>query len=71
MVRRVVKVMTPLPNFSAASAMQRCCAAVILPFTVIILPEKLSVPLLERNPIAFTLFSSSGLIVSVAIVFLL
>ena len=68
MVSRVVKVTVPFPNFSAASAMHRCWAAVILPLTVMIRPEKLSVPLLDRKPIAFTRFSSAALTVSVAIV---
>ena len=68
MVRRVVKVILPLPNFSAASAIFLCCSAVILPFTVMMRPEKLSVPLLLRNPSAFTRFSSAALTVKVAIV---
>ena len=49
--------MFPLPNFSAASAMRWCWAAVILPLTVMMRPEKLSVPLLLRKPRALTRFS--------------
>src|SRR5699024_6069909 len=37
------------------------------PLTVIIRAEKLSVPLLLKKPMPFTLFSSAGLIVNVAI----
>ena len=44
--------------------MHLCWAAVIFPLTVMIRPEKLSVPLLFRKPRAFTLFSSSALTVN-------
>ena len=53
-VRREVKVILPLPYFSAASLRQRICAAVSTPFSVMMRPENSSVPRLSRKPCPFT-----------------
>ena len=55
---------SPLPNFSAASAIRICSAAVTLPFLVITRTLKLSVPLLCRQPNAFKRVISSVLTVT-------
>ena len=60
MVRREVIVTSPLPNFSAASAITLASSDVIFPFLVITRPLNLSGVLLSfRKPSAFTLVSSS------------